>query len=152
MKVGKILLSAWTLAMVCACGKSNSISGSDDVSGPLPPKGATAYYVDALTGNDEADGTSPGKAWQSLARAGKQALKAGDQLLLRRGQVFRGELDIQAQGTADRPVLVTGYGDGSRPIVSGNDSSMWAVRLVCGFRAHFPNPAKMKAFFDELEQ
>ena len=121
-----ILLSS---LLVSACGSSNSVSGSGNTPGPLQPKAQT-YYVDANEGNDEADGTSPQKAWRTVARASKQVLKAGDQLLLHRGQTFSGELDIRAEGTQAEPVLVSGYGSRQRPVVVGRDASMWAVRVL----------------------
>lgn len=127
MRAGNVLLFA--ALMLSACGSSNSVSGSGNMPGPLQPKAQT-YYVDANEGNDEADGTSPQKAWRTVARASKQVLKAGDQLLLHRGQTFSGELDIRAEGTQAEPVFVSGYGNGQRPVVVGHDASMWAVRVL----------------------
>ena len=49
------------------------------------------YYLSA-DGADENDGRTPQTAWKTLARAGRAALQPGDGLLLRRGDVFRGQL------------------------------------------------------------
>ena len=127
MKAGRIYLSA--ALILTACGSSNSVSGSGNTPGPLQPKAQT-YYVDATTGNDEADGTSPQKAWQTVERASRQELKAGDRLLLHRGQTFHGQLNIHATGTETEPVLVSGYGLGTRPVIVGDDASMWAVGVL----------------------
>lgn len=43
------------------------------------------YYVDALQGNDDANGLSKQTAWKSLERLKDIQLRAGDSLLFRRG-------------------------------------------------------------------
>ena len=128
MRAGNVLLFA--ALMLSACGSSNSVSGSGNTPGPLQPKAQT-YYVDANEGNDEADGTSPQKAWRTVARASRQVLKAGDQLLLHRGQTFSGELDIRAEGTKAEPVLVSGYGSGQRPVVSQGQAAEGGLQGTC---------------------
>ena len=60
-------------------------------------------------GADENDGRTPQTAWKTLARAGRAALQPGDGLLLRRGDVFRGQLRT-------RPGVTYGaYGEGDKP-------------------------------------
>lgn len=126
MKGGNIFLLPLA-ALLAACGSSQTINDSPS---PVLSGEGTIYYIDAEQGNDQAEGTSPQKAWCSLQRASQQKLNAGDQLLLHRGQTFQGELDIQAVGTAEKPILVTGYGNGAWPVVRGNDTSKWAVRVL----------------------
>ncbi|MFC6080624.1 right-handed parallel beta-helix repeat-containing protein [Sphaerisporangium aureirubrum] len=116
-----------------------SVLLADPAARPLPEEGALAragasqhaagasyasrtYYVDASRGDDDAPGTSPKKAWRSLARAGERALRPGDTLLLRRGGRWKGTLELKGKGTAARPVVVGAYGSGARPrITSGDD-------------------------------
>lgn len=86
------------------------------------------YYVDAVNGNDKADGRSPRKAWRSLSRIKDLRLQAGDSLLLRRGTVFTNALlEISAEGKVGRPVVVGAYGSGRKPCIEAPDSSMYAV-------------------------
>lgn len=56
------------------------------------------YYVDALQGNDDANGLSKQTAWKSLERLKDIQLRAGDSLLFRRGSVFIGILELSAKG------------------------------------------------------
>jgi hypothetical protein len=94
-----------------------------------PALHAAQYHVDALNGCDSNSGLSPVTAWRTLERAGKTELAPGDALLLRRGQVFPGQLKLSASGTADAPVVVTGYGDGARPHISCGGSADVAILL-----------------------
>ena len=91
--------------------------------------GSISYYVDCEAGDDANDGRSPATAWRTLARAGRDTLQAGESLLLRKGQTFIGQLDVTGIGTESAPVLVSGYGDGPMPVIRGEDSSMWALRV-----------------------
>jgi len=77
------------------------------------------YHVDAVAGNDQASGASPGEAWRTLARASQVSLEPGDQLLLRRGCVWNEGLKLLGEGTKQRPIVLAGYGEGPRPRISG---------------------------------
>ena len=90
---------------------------------------SSAYYVDCENGDDANDGRSPATAWRTLDRAGRDTLRAGESLLLRKGQTFHGQLNVTGIGTEDAPVLVSGYGDGPMPVIQGGDSTMWALRV-----------------------
>lgn len=66
------------------------------------------YYL-ASDGSDDNDGLTPKTPWQTLAHASQAALEIGDVLLLRRGDVFRGQLRT-------RPGVTYGaYGEGEKP-------------------------------------
>lgn len=91
---------------------------------------AQTYYIDAVAGSDQNDGTEESSAWKTLGRASNLKLKAGDRLLLRCGQVFEGELEITGKGTADERIVVGAYGSGSAPIIKGYDESRYAVRVL----------------------
>ncbi|MFE9775355.1 right-handed parallel beta-helix repeat-containing protein [Streptomyces sp. NPDC005931] len=79
-----------------------------------------AYYV-SPDGDDSAPGTSPDRAWRTLARAERTALEPGDRLLLRGGARFTGTVTIKEQEAGDpgRPVVVGSYGEGRATISSG---------------------------------
>lgn len=91
---------------------------------------ATTYYLDAVKGNNAFSGTSSGRPWKSLDRLKGLVLKPGDKLLLKRGCTFPGVMEINAQGTDSRPVVVGSYGRTlMKPVVKGLDSSLYAVRI-----------------------
>ena len=115
---------------------SCSQAHDDNMSpGPVNPENTTArqsvtYYIDAQTGNDSNDGTSEKTPWQSLDRANRLTLKAGDRLLLRRGTTFHGVLEICGHGQSGKPIEVGAYGKGNRPKIVGYDESDYAVRIL----------------------
>ena len=53
---------------------------------------AATYYVDSHGGNDDADGLSPQAAWKSLEKVNKNPAQPGDQVLFKRGGLWRGTL------------------------------------------------------------
>ncbi|MCQ2462067.1 MAG: hypothetical protein MJ177_01520, partial [Clostridia bacterium] len=77
----------------------------------------TAYYVDAVCGNDENDGTSPDCAWKTMSRASQNEFAPGDSLLLKRGQVFGGNFMTNGSGSENAPVVFSAYGDGAAPVI-----------------------------------
>lgn len=74
------------------------------------------YYLSAL-GADDSDGRSPETAWRTIARA-NAAVRPGDTVLLRRGDVFYGQ--IRPPRSTEEAVCTTyaAYGEGERPVVS----------------------------------
>lgn len=89
----------------------------------------TNYYLDAEKGNDANTGLSKEQAWKSLDRANALQLEAGDSLLLRRGTVYKGKLEINAHGTADNRIVIGAYGQGEAPQIIAPDSSLYAVLI-----------------------
>ncbi|WP_248959132.1 right-handed parallel beta-helix repeat-containing protein [Sphaerisporangium perillae] len=85
------------------------------------------FYVDPREGDDEAPGTSPGKAWRSLERASSARLRPGDTLLLKRGGKWKGTLTLKGKGTSARPITVGAYGKGARPKISGREDDCVVV-------------------------
>ncbi|WP_294590028.1 right-handed parallel beta-helix repeat-containing protein [uncultured Phocaeicola sp.] len=104
------------IASVCVTGCSS------------PP---SIYYLDATNGNDANSGLSINEAWKTLKQAEKASLSNGSKLLLKRGETFQGELNITGQGLPQSPVIIDAYGEGEqKPCIVGNDSSMYAVRIL----------------------
>lgn len=95
---------------------------------PLPARAAD-YYVDAAAGDDLAPG-SRGAPWKSLWRVARAKLAPGDRVLLRSGQVFRGQLRLDVSGAPGRPIVFTAFGDGPPPSLRGAEerghASDWA--------------------------
>ncbi len=81
---------------------------------------ATDYFFSA-TGSDSNAGTSENSPFLTLAKASTLRLSAGDRLLFKRGEIFRGELLIVSSGTALNPVSITSYGQGADAVISGSE-------------------------------
>ena len=92
--------------------------------------GPACYYLDATGGNDTNSGLAPDKAWKSPEKLREVKLQPGDKVLLKRGEVFNGELEISAQGLPENRIYVDAYGDGEqKPCIAGYDTSLYAVRI-----------------------
>lgn len=78
---------------------------------------ATNRYV-SLAGNDANPGTlvSP---WQNLSKVSAATYSPGDSILLNRGDVFVGSIVLKSSGTATLPIVISAYGTGAKPVISG---------------------------------
>lgn len=83
---------------------------------------ATNYYV-SNGGSDGASGTGTSTAWATIARVNTAftagTIVAGDKILFQRGGVFYGSLIIGASGTSTSPIVISDYGTGNKPVISG---------------------------------
>lgn len=87
------------------------------------------YYFDAENGDNANDGLSEEQAWQSIDKIKEIQLKPGDSLLLRRGSVFPGIMEICAQGRSESRIVIDAYGKGNKPCITAPDSSRYTVCL-----------------------
>ncbi|MBQ7820730.1 MAG: S-layer homology domain-containing protein [Clostridia bacterium] len=72
----------------------------------------TKYYVSA-DGDDSNDGKSMEKAWKTISRVNKAALKSGDGVFFRRGDSFRTEQSL----IVSEGVTYSAYGYGKKPVI-----------------------------------
>lgn len=95
----------------------------------------TTFYVDATLGRDTYNGTTPDVddtlqqgPWKSIARVHAQALAPGDEILFKRGEIWRELLSFSSSGSAGQPITLGAYASGAPPIISGADAvSRWTV-------------------------
>ena len=90
----------------------------------------TTYYVDSKGGNDSNEGTSEGKAFQTLDKVNTLDLEPGDTVLLKKGSVFEDKalkFTKEDSGTAEAPVKISTYGEGSRPQINTNGHGLWEL-------------------------
>src|SRR5262245_24004262 len=85
----------------------------------LAPAYAAEYYIDAASGSDSNPGTSPEKAWKSLDPANTATFRPGDQILLKAGTRYSGQLAPKGSGKAGSPITLGKYGDGPLPRIDG---------------------------------
>ena len=114
----------------------SKVSGSDPVLSwigisktEIITGGSATYYVDAVNGNDENDGTSPETAWKTLTKASSvRNLTAGGKILLKAGCTWNGEqlLVNGAEGSAEEPVIIGSYGEGAKPVINGK-GARWSA-------------------------
>ncbi len=84
------------------------------------PVNATVYYV-SNSGNDSNSGTSIATAWRSLAKVNSSTFRAGDQILLKRGDSWEGSITVKTSGTAGNPITYSAYGSGDNPKIYGSE-------------------------------
>ena len=77
------------------------------------------FFVDSAKGNDAAEGTAESAAWQSLDKVNAAELMPGDQVLFKRGGLWRGQLVPQSGSQAAR-IVYGAYGVGEKPILQGS--------------------------------
>lgn len=99
---------------------------ANELTAALCPGGGTncdpscTYYL-AADGSDQADGHSPTTPWQTLARLSDAKLTDGQSVCFRRGDTFRGSVQLAYGQHFTTPVAFQSYGDANlpRPILSG---------------------------------
>lgn len=91
------------------------------------------YYVDAVNGSDENDGTTADSAWKSLKNVNKTEFAAGTTIHLKRGCTWRGTLHPLGDGSETAPNTITAYGEGAAPTVIGTYKRK--NKINCGLAA-----------------
>ncbi len=92
--------------------------------------GATTYYVDASGGDDTKDGQSLVTAWKTIAKVNGSTFAAGDQILFKRGEVWRESLVPPSSGASGNPIVFDAYGTGDAPTITGYQdlpSTTWTL-------------------------
>jgi parallel beta-helix repeat protein len=106
------------------------VSAGVSLAKPTPPA-IHSYYVSSTSGNDANDGLSPEKAWQHLSKIylksfSKDTFQPGDNILLKRGDQWDGQIRLQGNGTATKPITLGAYGEGQKPLIYGdNEDARW---------------------------
>lgn len=79
---------------------------------------AATYYIDATNGNDSYTNTqaqSQSTPWKTIDKINKSNFQPGDNVLLKRGQIWREQLNIPSSGTSSNPITFGAYGTGVNP-------------------------------------
>jgi hypothetical protein len=82
---------------------------------------AATYYVDATNGNDTNDGLSTSAPWETIAKVNASNFNPGDQILFKRGQIWREQFTMPSSGSEGNPITFGAYGNGNKPVISGAD-------------------------------
>ena len=119
-----------TLALLLAGTTVASMMPAVSVKAEGNTATGTTYYVDSNGGNDSNEGTSEGKAFQTLDKVNTLDLEPGDTVLLKRGSVFEDQalkFTKEDSGTAEAPVRISAYGEGNRPQINTNGHGQWEL-------------------------
>ncbi|MFW5710222.1 MAG: right-handed parallel beta-helix repeat-containing protein, partial [Bacteroidota bacterium] len=100
---------------------------------------ATNYYL-SNNGNDTNSGINPSNGWKTINRLNQVELKAGDSVFFHAGHTFTGQIKIKNSGSSEAPVVITSYGKGTKPVITG------AINLS-GFQGEKGNIYSVKTKF-----
>lgn len=81
------------------------------------------YYVSNL-GDDANSGTTLESPWKTLRKISSMTFNPGDHILLKSGNAWNEALILHGSGTADQPINVTAYGEGSKPKIHYGDGDV----------------------------
>lgn len=81
---------------------------------------ATNYYI-AASGDDSNSGISSASPWKTLNKLNSffRSLQPGDKVLFNKGDVFYGNIVISQSGSLDNPIIISSYGTGTNPVITG---------------------------------
>ena len=83
------------------------------------------YYF-SNSGLDSNSGMSPDKPWETIVKLINVRLTPGDTIFFHRSDVFMGEIVLKYSGTPEQPIVISAYGKGTLPIITGAiDISGW---------------------------
>jgi len=94
-----------------------------EASNGIKPSKPSKYYISSSRGNDDKNGLSPAKAWKTFDRVNSTILSAGSKIYLKRGDTWNQKLVLQGSGNDSNAILLDAYGNGEKPIISGNDEA-----------------------------
>ncbi|MBI3134308.1 MAG: right-handed parallel beta-helix repeat-containing protein [Bacteroidetes bacterium] len=80
----------------------------------------TNYYVSSSSGNNGYDGWTSGSAWADFTNFAGVILGADDTVFIKSGDIIEDSLRIVGTGMPDHPIVITSYGTGAKPIISGS--------------------------------
>lgn len=79
----------------------------------------TIYYIDSISGDDSANGTSASTAWKTVENLRGISFEPGTQILFKKGGIYNCTcLEITASGTKESPIVISSYGEGAKPVIS----------------------------------
>lgn len=90
------------------------------------PASATTFYISAK-GDDANAGTSPSRAWRTLARANRQTFAPGNSLRLRGGDTFAGNLVFDGNGYGDKAGEKADADTNTRESGTKNSGTQWVT-------------------------
>ena len=119
------------------------------------------YYFSSSSGDDantEIQATRPKTPWKSLAKLNTffENLKPGDSVLLKRGDLFEGTLRLASSGQHQNPIVISAYGEGHSPIISGwKKISSWTAHTKTGIwsaNTSRTTPLNLVTLGDDIEE
>lgn len=81
----------------------------------------SSYYISSTDGNNSTNnGLSAGSPWADFNNLDGVTLQPGDTIFIKCGDVIEDSLNLLGTGSSSAPIVITAYGNGAKPIVSGS--------------------------------
>ncbi|MEJ7683883.1 MAG: Ig-like domain-containing protein [Segetibacter sp.] len=85
---------------------------------------AATYYFSTLSGDDSRTSTqarNPSTPWKTISKLNSffSSLQPGDSVLFKRDETFYGSVTISRSGIKGSPIVISAYGIGNRPVITG---------------------------------
>lgn len=77
-----------------------------------------SYYISSSTGDDAGTGSLE-TPFRSLEKISSIELQSSDTVFFKRGDRFDGHFVVNGSGSEDAPIVITAYGEGEKPIITG---------------------------------
>ena len=97
----------WTPFFIILCIVASGVFSSSPAT----------YFVDATNGSDSNDGLSSSSAWKTIAKVNSSSFSPGDNILFKKGEVWRGKLVTPSSGAVGSPITFSSYGSGPNPLI-----------------------------------
>ena len=90
---------------------------------------SNTYYI-SPDGSDNNTGSSAKTAWKTLEKVNQVSFQAGDAILFEKGGIWKGNLRPQGNGQTGKPIILSSYGNGSRPVINIGEEEGYGIELV----------------------
>jgi hypothetical protein len=82
------------------------------------------YYFSSSTGDDartSIQARNPATPWKTITKLNSffSSLSAGDSVLFKKNDIFEGTITPTISGTLTSPIIISSYGSGAKPVISG---------------------------------
>ncbi len=84
---------------------------------------ATKYYVSQSEGDDAITQSSDQTPWKTIAKVNAQTFQPGDEILFKKGDIWRETLIIPSSGTKNNHIVFGAYGEGNHPRIYGSEQA-----------------------------
>ena len=87
------------------------------------------YFV-SPSGNDNNSGLSIKDAWKTLDKVNQVTFQPGDEILFQTGATWYGQLKPQGSGAEGKPIILSSYGDKSKPVINIGKAEGAGIRIT----------------------
>jgi len=92
--------------------------------------GQSKTYFISPSGNDNNSGLSLKDAWKTLEKVNGVVFQPGDRILFETGGIWFGQLKPQGSGEEGKPIILSSYGVGNKPMINTGRAEGAGIRLT----------------------